>query len=415
MPRTADASHITYMDGNRNYRLCKCYRIIRRDGVKYAFTDHDKQLAIDLGDGDGSNTYLPEIVADTSEIESKTNIGASNMEVLMALLESNSLSVEDALLGLFDDAILDVFEARWDVEPPTVLRGFCGLLSTGDIQDNLIQIQYRSLIGLYDQSVLRTVRRGCAYELGKNDEGFHRCPVQMNQASPLNPTLVPEWAPLKAHTKREDFDGLTEIGALVRPAVSPSAYAAGTSQVNANSPYSGSGTGAIVGLATVRGISDQEVNTKVWFKATNAGTTGSTEPSWPKVVGATVVDGSITWEAIQARNWSGGAVTGVTNNREFADTSNDFPDDWWAFGYLIWLSGLNAGKRIEVSYSKVNGDIKLFDRMKQNIQVGDTYDIWAGCDHFKQTCIDKFDTVWWFGGFDDAPGVMDLMQTPSAH
>ena len=418
MPRTADAGMITYMDGERNYRLCKCYRIIRQDGVKFAFTDHDKPLDIDLADGEGESTYLADSIIEQSELESKTNVGTSNVEISSVLLEVTSMSVEEVLLGLFDDAILDVFEARWDVVPPTVLRGFCGLLSTAEVIDNQIVIQYRSMVGLYDQSILRTIRRGCAYELGKDDEGFHRCPVQMNQpaqtARGIPDSLVPEWNALTAYTKREDFDAKTEIGAIVRPAVTPQFRAAGTSLVQANSPYTGSGTGASIGTATVRGVSDQQAETKVWFKATNAGTTGLIEPAWPSIVGATIVDGDITWEAYQARNWSDGSVTGVTNNKEFADTNNDFPDDFWAFGYLIWLTGLNAGKRIEVIFSKTNGDIKLFEKMRQNIQVGDTYDIFEGCDHFKQTCIDKFDNVWWFGGFEDAPGFFDVAQTPPA-
>ena len=411
MPRTADAGMVTYLDSNRNYNLCRCFRLVQRDGTKHAFTNHDKPLTIDLGDGLGASTYLADTVIESSELEGKTSVGASNVEISMVLLETNSLVVEELLLGLFDDAILDVFEARWDIPTPTVLRGFCGLLSTAEINDNQVVIQYRSLAGLYDQNILRIIRRGCAYELGKNDEGFHRCPVQMNQAA--NPaSLVPAWTADTAYTKREDYDAATEIGGLVRIGTGGSARAAGTSQAKANSPYSGSGTGASVGLATVKGFSDQPLEYKLWFKATNAGTSGSSAPAWPSVVGATAVDNDITWEAIVARNWSDGAVSGVTNNREFADITNVFPDDWWAYGYLIWLTGLNAGKRVEVSYSKSTGDIKLFERMKQDIQVGDTYDIFAGCDHFKTTCIDKFDNVWWFGGFDDAPGIVDLMQTP---
>jgi hypothetical protein len=42
-----------------------------------------------------------------------------------------------------------------------------------------------------------------------------------------------------------------------------------------------------------------------WFKATVAGTSAGTEPTWPTVLGNTVVDGTVTWKAIRARRLIG--------------------------------------------------------------------------------------------------------------
>ena len=36
------------------------------------------------------------------------------------------------------------------------------------------------------------------------------------------------------------------------------------------------------------------------FKCTTAGTSGSTQPTWPTLLDGTVVDGSVTWTAISA-------------------------------------------------------------------------------------------------------------------
>ena len=40
------------------------------------------------------------------------------------------------------------------------------------------------------------------------------------------------------------------------------------------------------------------------FQCTVAGTTGTTEPTWPTVLGGTVVDGGVTWTAIDSKLWS---------------------------------------------------------------------------------------------------------------
>ncbi len=364
MPRTADAGAITYLDNNQDYSLAMCYRIVRRDATVFAFTDHNENIDIDLGDGQGVITYLADTVIEQSELESKTNLGTSNVEISMVLLETNSFDQEDITLGLFGDALLDAFEVRWDIPTPTVMRAFCGYLSEAEIHDNYIVVNYRSLSALYDQGVTRTIRRGCDYELGLFDRPRHRCHVELT---------APEWTVDTAFTARALFDANTEAGTIVKP----------TTQ------------------------------TGYWFITYTGGTTdGSTEPTWPTTVDATVVDNDITWTTIEAREYNG-TVTAVTDNRQFTDTNITFTADFFRFGYIIWDTGNNAGKRVEITTNDAVVLYQLFERMMQNIQVGDTFTAHVGCDKFKTTCKDKFDNVFWFGGFDDAPGALDIIQTPS--
>ena len=362
MSRVADAAHITYLESNNDYKLCKCYRIVPKGGTAVGFTDHDKDLTIDLGDAHGPILYQADTVIRSSELQNKTSMGASNVDVEMVLLQANSLSVEEVMLGQYDNAELDIFEARWDLATPTVMRGFCGLLSNARVEDDKIEVTYRSFAGLYDQTILRTIRRGCHYELGLNNFGWHRCYVQME---------APTWTASTAYTTRDPFDAKTEIGGIVKP-------------------------------SSANGF---------WYIATVGGTSGGSEPTWPGTLGGTVTDNDITWTAIYSRRFDG--VVGVVgSNQNFLDVNNAIGADYWRFGYLIWNTGNNAGKRVEIDTDDGAGNIRLFHKMKQDIQVGDTYSIYAGCDHFKSTCKNKFDNIFWFGGFDDAPGVLVLTKAP---
>ena len=59
------------------------------------------------------------------------------------------------------------------------------------------------------------------------------------------------------------------------------------------------------------------------FLCTTAGTTGSSEPTWPTVIGGTVTDGTVVWTAIDSKLWS---TTGIDATQQM----------------LTGLSGVNA-------------------------------------------------------------------------
>lgn len=88
-------------------------------------------------------------------------------------------------------------------------------------------------------------------------------------------------------------------------------------------------------------------------------------------------------------------VTVVNDNRSFETTGPDVDEDhYWALGVVHWLTGNNAGLAMEVRESLVAGwAIELVTPMPFDIQVGDTAEIWPGCDKQLSTCRDRFDNV----------------------
>jgi uncharacterized phage protein (TIGR02218 family) len=94
-----------------------------------------------------------------------------------------------------------------------------------------------------------------------------------------------------------------------------------------------------------------------------------------------------------------GTVASVSSNRIFADTSRSEADDWFNFGKLTWTSGANNGREMEVKdFVNATGQIELWAPMFSDVEVGDTYSMFAGCDKDKATCKTKFSNIVNFRG-----------------
>jgi uncharacterized phage protein (TIGR02218 family) len=98
-----------------------------------------------------------------------------------------------------------------------------------------------------------------------------------------------------------------------------------------------------------------------------------------------------------------GTVTAVTSKKDFDDTSRTEGLNYFDGGLLTWTSGDNVGTAIEVKQFEVDNFI-LFESTNYDIQIGDTYSVFPGCDKIKATCISKFDNILNFNGFDFLPG-----------
>lgn len=109
---------------------------------------------------------------------------------------------------------------------------------------------------------------------------------------------------------------------------------------------------------------------------------------------------------------TGCTVSAVISRRLFATTTAgilSFASDWFTAGKLTWTSGNNNGSSIEVKahVKDSNGSRAVFDMweaMANDIQVGDTFTVTAGCDKTIETCNSKFGNVYNFRGFPRMPG-----------
>lgn len=97
-------------------------------------------------------------------------------------------------------------------------------------------------------------------------------------------------------------------------------------------------------------------------------------------------------------------VTAVTSNSNFDDNTRVEANGWFDGGLLTWTSGNNNGLSMEVK-AFAGTNFELFLPMHFDIQVGDGFSVYAGCDFTRTTCITKFSNLDNFRGFSFIPGV----------
>jgi len=104
------------------------------------------------------------------------------------------------------------------------------------------------------------------------------------------------------------------------------------------------------------------------------------------------------------------AITAITDNGRFNASALTQDSGYFTGGQINWTSGRNSGLSMEVK-EFMETEVALSLPMPNTMAVGDTFNIIAGCDKLKQTCIDKFNNIVNFRGFPDVPGTDKIMET----
>ena len=103
-----------------------------------------------------------------------------------------------------------------------------------------------------------------------------------------------------------------------------------------------------------------------------------------------------------------GTVLEVFDARRFTVSGLEAETDGlFQGGLLTWQSGANAPLKMEIKRHLNDGlsvALELALRMADTIEVGDTFQIQAGCDKSFATCRSRFANGNNFGGFPHMPG-----------
>ena len=301
----------------------KLVKIVLADGSIIGITSWD---AADLAcniDGDGSVTYYRDKIASLSPISMQINAPADDLE--LTVMDDGTVFTADLLrANAYDGAVATVaIVDPSDLANPAVV----GTYDIGQTQINGVALTFE-LIGIekrLEQVVGVTLTSTCRHRFGD----MATCGIN---------TDVSAWQATHAYA----------VGDEVKPTA---ANAAG------------------------------------WFRATVAGTSGGSQPTWPG--SGTVVDGTVTWTFFKARRRTGTVAT-VTDKRTFAASGINNTSDYLGEGSIQWLTGNNVGQRRRVRSDSGAGALTLHIPMLKTIVAGDTFLAIAGCRRrMVEDCITK--------------------------
>ncbi|QFT64045.1 DUF2163 domain-containing protein [Roseivivax sp. THAF30] len=156
MSAEAEALHAHLSTGSTS--VVRCWEVIRTDGVRLGFTDHDLDLVFD------GLTFRAESGLTARALEQGTGLAVDNSEA-MGALSSAAISDADIEAGRYDGAEVVAWLVNWqDVAARQILfRGHIGEIQRGK---GAFRAELRGLSDLLNRPIGRIFQRPCTAVLG---------------------------------------------------------------------------------------------------------------------------------------------------------------------------------------------------------------------------------------------------------
>lgn len=150
--------------------LATFWRVTRRDGQVFGWVDHDQDLLID------GLTYYAAAGLQATATQTTSTLAPGTIDVSTFLTASDEQAIE---AGLWDEAAVLLFEARWDVLPTVVDAQQCNILLAGTLgtverQTGRFQADLHGQLEALDAHVGRVFGPTCPWRLGDS-----RCTVDL--------------------------------------------------------------------------------------------------------------------------------------------------------------------------------------------------------------------------------------------
>lgn len=138
--------------------LCHVWRVRRRDGAVFAFTDHDRPLAFD------TLTAEPLQSVSGGAIEKSVGLSADSASIAGAL-SAEAITDEDLARGFWDGARVDIYRVDWSA-PGDRVHVFAGRIGEVRRGAQAFEAELRGLQAALNVPVGRVFSRFCDADLG---------------------------------------------------------------------------------------------------------------------------------------------------------------------------------------------------------------------------------------------------------
>ncbi len=171
MTKNTSAAFNTHIQGEST-TLSALFRATRRDGVQFFFTDHDRDITInvdDPADTDNADTYEAETGFTRTSIVNTSSLSVDNMDI-ESVLDSEGVQEADVRAGLWDFAEIEVYMVNWDDLTMGVMQLRRGYMGEVSLRDEIYFAELRGMAQLLQQVVGDIYTPNC-----RADHGDDKC------------------------------------------------------------------------------------------------------------------------------------------------------------------------------------------------------------------------------------------------
>jgi uncharacterized phage protein (TIGR02218 family) len=354
---------LTFLGGDVR-TIATLWKIVRTDGNVFGYTDHDQDIVFT------GLRYKSSIGYTASAIDSTSDMSTSNLEI-NALLDNFDILESDIEGGLWNNAAVTIMLVNFmDLTMGSVTMN-SGVIGQFNLGEGTFTAEVRSLSQIMQQQLNEVYSPMCRASLGDS-----RCLIDL---APLTFTGVA----VTSVTDNLHFgaSSLTQVGPTVE-------YIDSTGEVT---PTTGPCTIQVVPPTGGAFVANSQVKDNLNIVFTDV------SPAAPSQTG------EYSWTDTGLYTFYNGSGTGDSNAGQEMFINYTYSIGFFAYGYLKFTSGQNAGYVNEIR-AFAPGEITLGLPMPYPVEPGDEFTIVAGCDRSLGTCIGRFNNIIHFRGEPYVPG-----------